>query len=119
MGKKITTTFEGWYDENPEWEFDMPVYMVNPVGGYIEAGNSGGVENLIEDYQIAISNGDKPDDYFENCEAKEKKYIKSMCTRAKNKKAREGITYWKQVIEWDTETFKSKIIEDIIICKDS
>ena len=112
-----TTTFEGWLDLNPQWEFDMPVFMVSPVGGYVEAGNDGGIDVLIEEYQISISNEEKPYDYFEDCDSNEMKYIKSMCTRAKNNKARKGVIYWKKIIEWDTTTFEQKIIEDIRIGK--
>jgi len=97
---KQVTTFEGWYDQEPNWEFDMPVYMAHPVFGYSESGNSGGVEELIEDYQIDYFMGKRE---FWNPNKEEAKHIKSTFTRAKNGRARSGIYYWKRVTEWDDE----------------
>lgn len=98
---KKVITFEGWYDVEPGWEFDMPIYMVHPIGGEMIDGNPGGVETLVEDYLIDLSIGE-PQDYFKDCDQKERKWIKSMFTRAKNKRARESIYYWKRVVEIDT-----------------
>lgn len=116
---KDVTTFEGWYDNNPSWEFDMPVYMVFPIGMYTEAGNPGGVDELIEDYMINRHLKTKQKDYLQVCDPKEKRWIKSMFTRAKNGKARRGIFYWKRVIEWDPddEEYPMKVIEEVEIGK--
>ncbi len=38
MSKKIIE-FEGFADQNPGWEFDMPVYMVKPMVMYAETSN--------------------------------------------------------------------------------
>lgn len=124
---KQITTFEGWLDYSPGWEFDMPVYMVKPIGGYAEAGNDGGIENLIEDYFIDLfmdedENGKaigEVNNYFEECEPEEKKYVKTIFSKAKNNKARKGVYYWKRVIEWDDENIEyEKTLEDIKIGKE-
>jgi len=114
---KQTTTFEGWYDQEPEWEFDMPVYMVKPVFGYSESGNSGGVDELIDDYMIDYSIGKRE---FWNPDKDEARRIKSTFSRAKNRKARYGVYYWKRVIEWDDEdeNCQSKILEDVEVGKE-
>lgn len=95
--------FEGYTDQNCEWEFDMPTYMVKPVLGYAEWGNWGIAENLVEDYLIDRAMGDEFSGVYEPECTEELISIKSIFSRAKAGKAREGILYWRNVIEVDDE----------------
>jgi hypothetical protein len=100
--KKIIE-FEGYVDQEPGWEFDMPIYMVNPVLGYTEWGNAGAADNLVEDYLIDLSLKQNYSDAYEpECTA-ELISIKSTFTRAKKGTARDGIIYWHNTVEIDDE----------------
>jgi hypothetical protein len=100
---KRTIVFEGYADQEPGWEFDMPIYMVNPVLGYMEHGNVGAAENLVEDYLIDLSiKQDYTDAYEPECTA-ELISIKSLFSRAKKGTARESIVYWHNTVEIDDE----------------
>jgi len=95
--------FEGYADQYCGWEFDMPTYMVKPVLGYAEWGNWGIAENLVEDYLIDRAIGDEFSGAYEPECTEELISIKSIFSRAKAGKAREGILYWRNVIEVDDE----------------
>lgn len=120
--------FEGWCDyEAPGWQFDMPVYMVKPCLMYIEAGNDGGVDILIEDYLISrwmeidtsgkaigtdtdLSYKVEDDDTYVTIHG-----CKTQFALAKKGKARKSIRYWRRVIEWDDEDENyERILEDNI-----
>lgn len=101
MAKRIIE-FEGFADQEPGWEFDMPVYMVKPVLGYAEWGNVGVAENLVEDYLIDMSVNGEYSAYEPECTA-ELISIKSLFSRAKKGTARESIVYWHNTVEIDDE----------------
>ena len=118
---KQVTTFEGWLDTEPGWEFDMPVYMVNPIIGYTEAGNDGGIDTLIEEYFLALfmeedENGKaigNLNEYYCQAEEEDFRRIKINFSNAKKGRSRSGISYWKKVIEWDDHDINyQKIIDD-------
>jgi hypothetical protein len=122
------TTFEGWYDEDGGWEFDMPVYMVKPILGYTEAGSGvGGVEELVEEYLISRSEGEDEDgnvtegDLPFGCgvDDDEIHFIKCQFAYAKKGKARAGVQYWRQVVEWDGELKDVKELESVTYNRDS
>jgi hypothetical protein len=94
--------FEGYADQYCGWEFDMPVYMVNPVLGYTEHGNWGGADYIVEDYLIDRAIGEEYQPYEPMCK-EELISIKSTFSRAKAGKARDGILYWRNVIEVDDD----------------
>lgn len=58
------TEFRGCiWDEH--WEFDAPCVVYFPVKRYSpNAGNSGKIDNLVEDYCIELALGNKPDRGF-------------------------------------------------------
>ena len=95
--------FEGYTDQDCEWEFDMPTYMVKPVLGYAEWGNWGAADTLVEDYLIDRAIGSEFSSAYEPECKEELISIKSIFSRAKAGKAREGILYWRNVIEVDDE----------------
>jgi hypothetical protein len=123
---KQVATFEGWLDTEPGWEFDMPVFMVSPIMGYMEAGNDGGIDYLIEEYFITLfmeedENGKaigSLDEYPYQVEEDWIRRIKINFNNAKKGKSRNGISYWRRVVEWDDQDISyQKILEDIRITK--
>lgn len=119
-----TTVFEGWYDQEPGWEFDMPVYMVKPILGYTDSAGSGpaGVDELIEEYLISRfmqldANGKAigtDEDFVCHLEEDTIRTAKRQFGIAKSGKAREGVFYWRTVVEWDDEDESHhEVIEEI------
>lgn len=98
---KQITAFEGYYDEEAGWEFDMPIIMVLPTFRWGEGGNSGHVDSMVEDYLIDWGcDGQQPED--ESCDDFEMSTIKEEFEAAKEGKPKSpGQSYWKRVIEWD------------------
>jgi hypothetical protein len=109
---KIITFFEAIADHDSGWEFDMPIVMFNPVLIEGQAGNIQYFENMIEDYMIDISLGQK----IENDE--HSIYNINQCKRYKNlylnKKSRKGVIYLMANIEWDTSDNEDNGIIKII-----
>lgn len=101
MGKE-KIVFEGFCDHEPGWEFDMPVYMINPILAYAEGGNLGAADTMVEDYLINRSIGEENTPYEPENET-ELRSIKSIFARAKKGTSREGVYYWKRVVEVDDE----------------
>jgi len=110
MKKQIV--FEGFYDEDPGWEFDMPVWTMKPYKLYdCNANSSGqGIWSSIEEYFIALSMGE----ILTDDECCNNKATKSMFTRAKNGHSRESVKYWKCVVEYDDETIEDEMDFNII-----
>lgn len=125
-----TVVFEGWYDQAaPGWEFSLPVYMVKPCLMYTDDAGSGpdGVDGLIEDYLIsrwmktdangkAIGTEEDLDHGMD--EDDDTTYTTAHGCRvqfalAKKGKARQGVLYWRRVVEWDDEDENyMKVLED-------
>lgn len=109
------TVFEGYYDLDAGWDFDMPIIMVHPIYRWGEGGNPGYVDTMVEDYMIDwIFNGGPPEsEYFEPHDL-------SIINR-EFEAARQGKPkypdqhYWKRVVEWDPDDDDAevKILESI------
>jgi hypothetical protein len=119
---KKTTVFEGWYDQEPGWEFDMPCYMNRPILGYCEPGSGpAGVDELVEEYLISrfarLENGraiGTDDDFFLQMDDDAVHSSRVQFALAKKGKAREGVFYWRQVVEWDDEDESyTNVLEDV------
>ena len=109
MAKRIDT-FEGFTDHEPGWEFDCPTYMIKPAVKYTESNQL--QDTVIEDYMIDYSlDGNPPEDE----ELVERRSILLQFAFAKKGKAREGIVYWRRVVEWDPEQedIPCEVLEDI------
>lgn len=106
------TVFEGWFDQHPGWEFDMPAYMVKPILGYVEVGSgSAGIERLVEEYLISrfmtldeTGKAAGTDEEF-MCPLEERAAhsVRVQFGIAKKGRARPGVWYWRRVVEWDDE----------------
>jgi hypothetical protein len=101
MSKRVIE-FEGFCDQEPGWEFDMPLYMVAPILGYSEGGNLGEAETMVEDYLINRACGIKNEPYEPEDES-ELRSIRSVFARAKKGTARDGIYYWRRKVEVDDD----------------
>jgi hypothetical protein len=124
---KRTTIFEGYFDQNCGWEFDMPAFMVKPTLGYVEVGSGqAGIDQLVEEYLISrfmeqdesgkAIGTDK--DFFCQIDEDIVRSTKIQFAFAKKGKARDGIFYWCRIVEWDDEdeTYQ-KVIQDICVDK--
>ena len=102
MAKKIIE-FEGFADQNPGWEFDMPVYMVKPMLMYGEDGNARGFDNLVEEYLINLSLGRLNDGLYNPIDDSEKKWIARTFSNAKKGLSRKDVLYMRRLCEIDDE----------------
>jgi len=113
---KRIDVFEGYYDPDCGWEFDMPVVMINPVLRESFSNNTGGIIDLVERFQdsvaLFIANPDVnrlPED--DEISLRDKKRLKRMFQRAKKRhesgnRGEKGARYWKLVVEWDSDIDK-------------
>lgn len=125
---KQTTVFEGFFDQEPGWEFEMPAFMVNPIMGYVEVGSGeAGIDQLIEEYLISRfmkqdENGKAigdDDEFMCQIDPRDIDYAKKRFRRVKKRRAPRGIFYWKRVIEWDDEDANyQKVLEDVCFSRD-
>ena len=102
-------TFEGFYYPDCGWEYDMPIVMVKPVLVDSFGGNTGYIDDIIENYMIDVSlalekGTEEPKDEV----TKDRKTILAMFNRAKKRCESEsdsgkGAIYWKKVIRWNPE----------------
>jgi len=124
-----TTTFEGFYDQEPGWEFDMPAFMLKPIMGYVEVGSGpAGVDELVEEYLIsrfmktdASGKASGTDDEF-MCQIDEDHihHARMQFAYAKKGRARQGVFYWRRVVEWDDEDQNyEKVLEDVSYNRDT
>ena len=99
--------FEGFYDYESGWEFDMPIHVVKPVYRTCCGGNSGHIENIIEDLMISLDlDGEVKEEELSGFHLYDKgfrwPYISTTAMqhfyKARKGKARRGIKYWKAVV---------------------
>ena len=101
--------FEGYYNENAGWEFDIPIALVHPICQFFDChSNTGGIEDIIESYMVDLSldNNIHEFEYKDNL-IKEFRDIKI---------GKKSGNYWKAVVEYDeskikTDDFDYEIIE--------
>ena len=104
---KKTILFEGFYDTDSGYEFDMPMFLVQPVIRMFEAGNSGEVERIIEDYFIDWDIDGKPwKDENGLSKAAVRKDFES--SKLKNKRFK----YWSAMVEYESEDLFSYEIHE-------
>lgn len=82
----LPTKFRGViFDDG--WEFDVPCVIYSPVERYGIGGNSGHIENMVEDYCIDLCLGNKPRNKLSVFERKEFRWrgwnMRGMCKRKK------------------------------------
>jgi hypothetical protein len=107
---KQIDTFEGFYDLNPGWEFDAPVFMMKPMFKYAEVGSTGYIDGMLEDYQIDVSVFGEAKPQYENFDMK---IVWFDYIRAKFRLSRR-FKYWKRVIEWNPDDMGyEKILKSI------
>lgn len=109
-----TDTFEGYYDHYSGWEFDMPVVMVKPAYYFGIGGNTGKIDDIIENWMIDESLGDHRPPSQIPADVREQKAATRIFNRVKrDPRVRKGATYWKRVIRWDTETMAQEVLESV------
>lgn len=61
---ELPTEFRGCFWEEPGWEFSGPgvIYYPPRFRRYAEGGNSGALDDAVEDIAFGIGEGDEPDD---------------------------------------------------------
>jgi len=113
---KRIDVFEGYYDPDCGWEFDMPVVMINPVLRESFSNNTGGIVNLVEEFQDSLSLFTEnpsvnrlPED--DEISLGDRKRLQRIFQRAKKRhesgnRGEKGARYWKLVIEWDSDIDK-------------
>lgn len=101
---KQRLVFEGFYDNDSGWEFDLPVYLMRPVRRlYIGGSGEGKIQDLIEDYVIDVWNeteikGEDGPDSPIDFNALERDLI--LAQEGRNW---EGVTYFLEEVEFDED----------------
>lgn len=118
---KVTTVFEGFYDQEPGWEFDMPAFMLKPIMGYVECGSGpAGIDELVEEYLISRfmqlgENGKAvgtDDDFMCQIDEDHIHHARMQFAYAKKGRARNGVRYWRRVVEWDDENEGYQVVKE-------
>lgn len=109
--------FEGFFDYESGWEFDMPIHMVKPVYRTGEGGSLGEVEQMVETFMIDLDldGSVKEEPIHEGLRFPyRERTAMSYFYRSRKGKARKGIKYWWQAVLVEGRNAEGELVWDYL-----